>query len=69
MASEKQLKCSMCDCQLVSAGVKFSYLDNPFSLTALRCPKCGQVFVSEEFADGQIRFSEIFLEDRRLMQG
>ncbi|MGN0703080.1 MAG: DVU_1557 family redox protein [Lentihominibacter sp.] len=68
MESEKQMKCNLCGCGLEPAGVKFSYLGSRFSLEALRCPKCGQVFITEHLADGRIHATESFLEDRKMFQ-
>lgn len=68
MVSEKQMKCSKCNCCLEPAGVKFSYLGSKFALTTLRCPKCGNIFISEELTDGRINYTEGFLEDRKMFQ-
>lgn len=68
MALENQMKCNKCNCLLKPASVKFSYLDSIFSLGALRCPKCGNILITEKLADGRIHSTENFLEDRKMFQ-
>ncbi|MDO4485578.1 MAG: hypothetical protein Q4C46_03185 [Bacillota bacterium] len=80
MASEKQMKCSAagngpdtfecgkCRCRLEPAGVRFAYLGSRFALEALRCPECGQIYISEALVDGRIHATESFLEDRKMFQ-
>lgn len=68
MVSEKQMKCSICGRVPEEAGVKFSYLGSTFALTALRCPVCGNVYISEDMVDGRISYTEGFLEDRKMFQ-
>lgn len=65
---ENRMSCGICGCKLEPAGVSFSYLDSKFALTAMRCPKCGNIFISEELADGRIHYTESFLEDRKMFQ-
>lgn len=68
MASKQQMKCNKCRCSLTLSEVRFSYLGSYVSIEALRCPKCGNILISEELVDERIRSCEIFLEDRKVFQ-
>ena len=68
MALEKMMKCNICKCSLELAKVPFSYLGSKFDITALRCPECGNILVTEELAVGRIHATETFLEDRKMFQ-
>ena len=67
-ADSRKLRCSRCGCGLEPADVRFTYLGSRFALEALRCPECGQVFISEALTDGRIHATESFLEDRKMFQ-
>ena len=42
------LKCSRCDCELELIEVAAEYLGHRFAEKIPGCPKCGQVYISEE---------------------
>lgn len=64
MASEQQMKCNRCGCPLIMAEVKFSYLERHFTHKVPRCPQCGQVYISEELAEGKMAQLEKSLEEK-----
>jgi hypothetical protein len=42
----------------------FSYLGNSLTHEVLCCPKCGQVFIPAELADGKMAEAEKLMEDK-----
>lgn len=62
--SEKKLICAACNCSLVKKRVDFEYLTHTFFADALRCPSCGQVYLSEELVKGRVAEVEMELEDK-----
>ncbi|MCI8422340.1 MAG: hypothetical protein HFF50_02245 [Lawsonibacter sp.] len=59
-----ELICGTCQCPLVKKRVDFSYLTHTFFADALRCPICGQVYLSEELVKGRVAEVEMELEDK-----
>ena len=64
MDDERKLTCCLCDKELVTANVGFSYLGHTFRADLPRCPECGQVFISEALTKGRISKVETELEDK-----
>jgi hypothetical protein len=63
--AEKRIwKCGICKEALVMKKKVFSYLGHNVSHEALACPKCGQIFISEELAEGKMAEVEQQLEDK-----
>jgi ribosomal protein S27AE len=60
----KSLMCARCGIPLEPAKAQFGYLGHKFHAEVPRCPKCGQVFISEELARGRIAEAEASLEDK-----
>jgi hypothetical protein len=58
------MKCLKCDRNLEERRTLFTYLGFPISAPLPRCPVCGQVYVSEEFALGKLAEVEKTLEDK-----
>lgn len=56
--------CARCQVELQEREVEFHYLENTFTASLPTCPRCGQVYVSEELAAGRIREVEEMLEDK-----
>ncbi len=56
--------CSKCDVALVVGKVNVAYLGNKFPVDLLRCPRCGQTFLSEELALVAMAEVEKLLEDK-----
>lgn len=62
--AEKSLICSRCKCPLEKIEVHITYLDRHFSHKVPRCPECGQVYISEELAEGKMAQLEKSLEEK-----
>jgi uncharacterized C2H2 Zn-finger protein len=58
------LICNKCGVSLKPAIVKIVYLDREMQTELMKCPICGQVFISEELVQGKIRHVEEALEDK-----
>lgn len=64
MSEQSPWLCAQCNVPLETGQVSAEYLGNAFPVDLLRCPKCGQVFVSEDLAMGKIAQVEKELEDK-----
>lgn len=64
MESNKTLICNKCKCALKEMDTQFVYLDKKFRHKVLRCPDCGQVFISEALAKGKMAQLEKSLEEK-----
>ena len=62
--SEQPLICSLCQCPLELKRVDFEYVGHTFFADAPRCPRCGQVYLSEELVKGRVAEVEMELEDK-----
>lgn len=58
------LICNKCNVPLQPLTVTFSYLKRSFEHEVLRCPKCGQVFLTEALAGGRMAEVEAALEEK-----
>lgn len=56
--------CLKCNLPLEPRKVFFNYLGFQFHAEFPGCPKCGQVYISEEMARGKMAEVEISLEDK-----
>jgi hypothetical protein len=56
--------CLKCNQPLSEQKTYFHYLGFPFSTPLPRCPQCGQVYVSQQFAGGKLCEVEETLEDK-----
>ena len=56
--------CAACGVLLTPAKVEVAYMGNQYPVDLPRCPRCGQVFVSEELALGKMAEVEKLLEDK-----
>ncbi|HZK02131.1 MAG TPA: hypothetical protein VFC96_04630 [Anaerovoracaceae bacterium] len=63
MEKKSKLICNKCKVDLTLADVHFSYLNHNFRHKVLRCPRCGQVHLSEELV-GRIKEVETAFEDK-----
>jgi Zn-finger nucleic acid-binding protein len=57
-------KCAKCNVELKPAKVSFEYLGNTFSHEVPVCPKCREVFIPPELAEGRMAEVEEQLEDK-----
>jgi uncharacterized Zn finger protein len=63
MEEKLTLMCDRCKVPLVMAEVHFSYLDHNLKHKVLRCPECGQVYLSEELV-GRVKEVETTFEEK-----
>ena len=59
-----QIICGRCDLELVKAKVKLTYMNMRFEEELYKCPKCNQIFVSEQLATGKMLDVEMALEEK-----
>lgn len=64
MESGKKMICEKCQVEMIPLEVTFRYLERSFRHPIPRCPCCGQVYIPEELAKGQIRKVEAALEEK-----
>ena len=56
--------CDKCKEELKPGKVKATYLGGSFEVELMRCPRCGNVFISEDLALGKMLEVEKELEDK-----
>lgn len=59
-----ELICVKCKAVLEERQTEVRYLGHSLKFIALRCPKCGQVCLSEDLVRKQISEAEMTLEDK-----
>jgi NAD-dependent SIR2 family protein deacetylase len=59
-----QWKCARCDVPLELKKTEFEYMERSFSHAVPTCPKCGDVFIPPELAEGKMAEVEEQLEDK-----
>ena len=59
-----KLICCRCGIPLEERKTTFSYMGNNFLVDLPCCPKCGQVYLTEDLARGKMAEVEIQLEDK-----
>lgn len=64
MGEKWNLICDHCQLELKEMEVQFTYLKKGFRHKVLRCPQCGQVYLSEELVTGRMRQVERQLEEK-----
>lgn len=64
MGNCARMICNRCAVPLCEMQTDFEYLGHSFHADTLRCPKCGQVYLSEELVRGRMSEVEYELEDR-----
>jgi len=62
--NNEHIRCEACDLELELLKVNMSYLKSTFPTRILRCPKCGQCYISEELALGKAQEVEAALEEK-----
>ena len=60
----ENLVCRKCSEKLTPKKVVFEYIGSNFTYDLPCCPKCGDVFISAELAEGKIAEVEQLLEDK-----
>ena len=61
---DKHVKCSRCGEELQIQKLVIRYFNHEFRKDVPCCPKCGQAYISREFAEGKVREAEMELEDK-----
>jgi len=62
--NDEKIICDKCQLPLARAKTKLTYQGIKFDAELMRCPKCGQTFVSEDLALGKMHELEIEMEDK-----
>jgi uncharacterized protein with PIN domain len=60
----EQLICEPCQVAMEPIEAHFTYLKRTFKHKVLRCPVCGQIYISEQLAKGRMREVEVALEEK-----
>lgn len=58
------MRCFKCDRIMEEKKTTFTYLGHEVTYPVLRCPGCGQAFISEELVNGKIHEVEVLLEEK-----
>lgn len=58
------LICTKCNLYLELKDSSFDYLGFHFNEKVPRCPKCGQIYISEELVNGKVTMLETTLEEK-----
>lgn len=64
MGEKQTLICDKCQVEMEDIEVQFSYLKKSFRHKVKRCPKCGQVSLSEEIVNGRMSEVEAMVEEK-----
>ena len=64
MEEKQTLICDRCKVEMNLTEAQFSYLGQSLRHKVLRCPECGQVYLSEELVDGRMKKLEGDLEEK-----
>ncbi|MDD4572464.1 MAG: hypothetical protein PHN47_08305 [Clostridia bacterium] len=64
MENNEHICCVNCDKELELLKVNMTYLKSTFPTRILRCPQCGQPYISEELALGKAQEVEESLEQK-----
>ena len=62
--NNEHICCVTCDEELELLKVNMTYLKSAFPTRILRCPSCGQAYISEELALGKAHEVETSLEEK-----
>ena len=62
--NKTEIICAKCKVPLVNKKARFLYLGHEMHSEVPRCPKCGQIYLSEELVRGRIADVEASLEDK-----
>jgi len=61
---KQDIQCGKCNIPLQEGKVEFWYQKQRMHATLLKCPNCGQVYISETLAKGKMFEVEKELEDK-----
>lgn len=60
----EKLTCSKCKLSLEMKDMTIDYLGYHLVQKVPRCPKCGQIYISEELVESKITLLEMSLEEK-----
>ena len=60
----EDITCTRCGVKMELSQADFTYLGHNFHTDVMRCPKCGEVYIPQELAEGKIADTETALEDK-----
>ncbi len=61
---QESLVCQLCNLPLENSRVDFEYMGHTFHVDLPKCPKCGQIYISEDLTKGRMADVETELEDK-----
>ena len=64
MEEKQKLICDRCQVEMEELEAQFTYLKRTFRHKVDRCPKCGQVSLSEDLVDGRMSEVEALIEEK-----
>ena len=59
-----EIICTKCGIPLKEEPTRFTYLGHELHDNVPRCPKCGQIYLSEEMVNGKVNSVEAGIEDK-----
>jgi len=59
-----EIVCTKCGVPLVMQNARFGYLGHELHADVPRCPKCGQIYLSEELVNTKVASVEASVEDK-----
>ncbi len=62
--NDEHIRCAKCDVELELQKVVMTYLKSTFPTRILRCPVCGQSYLSEDLVLGKAAEVERVLEEK-----
>ena len=60
----KEIICVKCNEPLIKSRTNFEYLNHEMHADVLKCPSCGQVYLSEDMVKDRILKVETSIEDK-----
>lgn len=64
ITNDEHIRCAACDEELVLEKVTMTYLKSTFPTRILRCPKCGEYYLSEKLVSTKVNEVEQYLEEK-----
>ena len=64
ITNDEHIRCAMCDEELELTKVTMTYLKSTFPTRILRCPKCGEYYLSEDLVATKVNEVEEYLEEK-----
>lgn len=64
IVNDEHIRCAACNEELVLKKITMTYLKSTFPTRILRCPKCGDYYLSEKLVATKVNEVEQFLEEK-----